>query len=292
MAAQRFLLDARRAAAVALGLAASGAQAGLLDGLGSPTYREDFEGEISFPTTPEVDTQGFGGMDAFRSGNPLPLAPTISGGEMLIAVQEASPFTVALRGSGGSVPIAVETDARIGLAARFDGYETVQDPTNGQFQTAAVTLQDSTLGNGASGYLLEFGPGALRVAVSNLGPFLSGYDDVALSSTAEAAIRAGDAFTVELLFDGAADTAQASITVGAETFTTEATTTSTFAAMDAIDAAIVVNTTTNNSPPIATIASDVQEFALTARVPEPGAGAAALEVVATCAALARRRTAR
>lgn len=290
MATSRFLRDARRAAAVALGFAAADAQAGLLDGLGSPTYAEDFEGEISFPTTPELDALGFGGMDAFRSGDPLPLAPTISGGEMLIAVQEASPFVVALRGSGGSVPIAVEADARIGLAARFDGYETVQDPTYGQFQTAAVTLQDSTLGNGASGYLLEFGTGALRVAVSNLGPFLSGYDDVTLSSTAEAAIRAGDAFTVELLFDGAAATAQASVTVNAETFTTDAMTSSTYAAMDAIDAAIVVNTTTNNSPPIATIASDVKEFAL--HVPEPDAGAAALAVVATLAGLARRRTTR
>ena len=98
-----------------------------------------------------------------------------------------------------------------------------------------------------------------------------------LSPTAEAAIRSGDAFTVELLFDGAAATAQASVTANAET-------------KDAIDAALVVNTTTNNSPPIATIASDVKDFVL--HVPEPGAGAAALAVIATCAALARRRTAR
>ena len=268
---------------------ATGAAAELVSVLGSPVYIEDFEGEIAFPTTPEVDTLGFGGTLAFRSGNPLPLAPTISDGEALIAVQEASPFTVPLRGSGVEVPISMLADSAIGVSGCFDGYETVKDPTNGQFQTAAVTLSDSTLDNGASGYLLELGSGALRLAVSNLGPgILLGYDDVFLTTSAEDAIRGGMPFVVELLFDGTARTAQASLTVGGETFTTDAMSSSTFDLMDAIDAVLLVNTTTNNAPPIATIASDLKDFAIYA-APEPGGSAAAGVALFTLAMRARRR---
>lgn len=51
---------------VALCFAAGEVHAGLLDALGSPQWVEDFEGETAFPTTPEVDTLGFGGLEPVK----------------------------------------------------------------------------------------------------------------------------------------------------------------------------------------------------------------------------------
>jgi len=246
-------------------------------------YYEDFIGENAFPLTPELDPLGFGGMDAYRQGDPLPLAPTVTGGEMLIQITEPADSEVLLQSSGGAVPVEFAEGTAVGVRARYDGFEVV---ATGQFLAAGVTLLDSVLGNGASGYLLDFQDAGLRVVVSNLSPIgLDGYDDVFLTPSAEAAIRAGNAFEVELRFDQTARTAQAALTVGGEVFQTDATTSATFTAMQP-DLALVLNALTNNGPPIATIASDVQDFAIFA--PEPGPGGAALAAAAALAAMRRR----
>jgi hypothetical protein len=149
-----------------------------------------------------------------------------------------------------------------------------------------VSLRDASIANGAAGYLLDFQGGALRLVVSNLGPvFVSGYDEVVLSQTADEAIRAGDPFELELLFDQVARTAQAALTVGAEVFTTDATSSPTFDAME-IDQAQIANTTSNNGTPFASIGSDAQRYAI--YVPEPGGTALALAAVAALAMRARR----
>lgn len=243
---------------------------GLLADLGAPVYLEDFTGEISFPLTPEVDASGFGGMVVYREGDPLPLAPTLTGGEMLIAVTESVSSSEDRQTSGAALPVSFAAGDAIGVRARFDGFEVV---STGQFLAAGVTLSDTTIANGAAGYLLDFQDAPLRLAVSNLSVFFSGYDDVFLTEAADAAIRAGDPFEVELRFDQTARTAQAALTVGSEVFLTEATTSTTFDVMQ-VDQALVVNTVTNTGVEVATIASDVQDFAVLA--PEPGAGAAAL----------------
>lgn len=255
----------------------------LLEDLGL-VYLEDFAGEISFPLTPEVDTSGFGELFAYRSGDPLPGAPTLTGGEMLIAIAEPASSSQNLQSSGAGLSVSFAEAIPIGVVGRFDGFEVV---STGQFLAAGVTVLDTAIANGASGYLLDFQSGLLRLAVSNLSVFFSGYDDVFLTPTADAAIRAGDAFEIELRFDQTARTAQAALTVGNEVFQTEATTSATFDAMQ-IDQALIVNTLTNTGPPIATIASDVQDFAILA--PEPGAGVAALAVALALHGLTRRRT--
>lgn len=254
----------------------------LLADLGAPTYLEDFAGEISFPLTPEVDASGFGGMVVHRAGDPLPLAPTLTGGEMLIAIAEPADSSVSLQSSGAALPVSFAEGVPIGARGRFDGFEVV---STGQFLAAGVTLLDTAIANGASGYLLDFQDAGLRLAVSNLSVFFSGYDEVFLTPSADAAIRAGDAFEVELRFDQTARTAQAALTVGSEVFQTEATTSATFDAMQ-VDRALVVNTLTNTGPPIATIASDVQDFAI--YVPAPDGAAPTLAAGAALAAMRAR----
>jgi len=282
----------RSAGVLAVGLLVVGAGPGgaraldLVAGLGSPVYVEDFEGELAFPLSPEVDPLGFGGMVGHRVGAPLPLLPTLSGGELLIAVSESAVATALLQSSGGAVAIEPPPNWRIGLLGRFDGFEAVRDATNGQFTTVTVTLLDSALANGAAGYLLDFQSGALRLAVSSVGGILTGYDDVFLSATAEDAIRAGDPFEIELLFDQTARTAQASLTVAGETFRTGATSSPPFDALQP-DQALVANTTTNNDPPPASVASDVQDFSI--YVPAPDGAAPALACVGVLALRRRRR---
>ena len=270
---------------IACGLSAGSAGAStLLAGL-AQVYFEDFEEELAFPLTPEVDSLVLGGMVGHRIGDPLPLLPTLSGGEMLIFVSEAADSEALLQSSGAELPFAPQAGEQIGLRGRFDGFETVRDLTNGSFQTAAVVLVDSGLGSGVAGYLLEFQGSDLRVVVSSVGLGLSGFAEVFLSSTADEAIRAGDPFEIELLFDLATRTAQAALTVGGEVFETAATTSAAFDALD-IDTARVANTSTNNEAPPATVASDVQDFAIF--VPAPDSGAAALAAVAGLAALRAR----
>lgn len=257
----------------------------LLDGI-EQVYFEDFEGELAFPLDPELDSLGFGGMLGDRSGDPLPLLPTLSDGELLIAVSEsplAAP-TAQLQASGGVVAIAPPPGARIGLVGRFEDFEAVRDAVNGQFSTVAVALLDTAAANGVAGYLLDFQSGALRLAVSSTAGILTGYDDVFLSPTAEAAIRAGESFEVELLFDLTTRAAQASLTAAGETFRTDVTTSPVFDALEP-DQAVVTNTTTNNDPPPASVASDVESFAI--HVPEAGGSAAALVTALALALRAR-----
>lgn len=256
----------------------------LLADLGAPVYLEDFAGESAFPLTPEVDTPGFGGMVVRREGDPLPLAPTVTGGEMLIRLTEPESSSALVQFSGGAVPVSFAEGVPLGVRGRFDGFEVV---ATGQFLATGVTLFDTAIANGAAGYLLDFQGGPLRLAVSNLSPIgLAGYDDVFLTESADEAIRAGDAFEIELRFDQTARTAQAALTVGSEGFETEATSSATFDAMEP-DQAFVVSHATNDGPPIATVAADVQDFAIF--VPEPGAGAAAPAAAFALAAAAARR---
>jgi hypothetical protein len=264
--------------------AGSAAASDLLDGLGQ-SYFEDFEDELAFPLTPEVDSLGLGGMMGHRTGDPLPLLPTLSGGELLIFVSEAVGSGALLQSSGAQVPFEPALAGRVGLRGRFDGFETVADVTNNSFLTAAVTLADREFPSGVAAYLLDFQTGGLRIAVSSVGLQLSGFDTVFVSSTAEDAIRDGDPFEIELLFDLTDRTAQAALTVGGEIFQTDATTSAIFDALD-IGFAVVANTNSNNEAPLATIASDVQDFAIF--VPAPGSGAAALAAGVTLAALRAR----
>lgn len=256
----------------------------LLAELGAPIYVEDFAGQVAFPLSPETDPFALGGMTGHQVGSPLPPLPTLTGTEMAIAVQESTTVTSGLQSSGAQLsftPPAI--GPQVGLLGRFDDFATV---STGQFMTVAVTLRDSAIANGASGYLLDFQSGLLRLVVSNLGPlFLSGYDEVVLSQTADEAIRAGDSFELELLFDQDAKTAQAALTVGEEVFTTDATTSTTFDEMQ-IDQALVVNSVNNNGDPFASIASDAQRYEI--YVPEPGGVAAALAALAALALRARR----
>ncbi len=252
-------------------LAPRAAATELTSQLGAPVYVEDFDLETAFPLSPETDPFEFGGMAGYQRGDPLAPLPTLTGTELAIAVVEADPSSASLQASGAFLAFTPPAGEGVGLRGHFDGFAAVRDATRGQFQTATVTLGDTTIANGAAGYLLDFQSGALRLAVSNLGPlFLGGYDDVFLTQTAEDAIRAGDPFEIELLFDRVARTAQASLTVGEESFQTAATTSSTFDTME-IDSALIANTTANNDAPLASIASNAQRFEI--YVPEPSATA-------------------
>ncbi len=273
---------------IGCGLTAGSATASdLLAGLDQVYFEdfEDFEDELAFPLTPEIDTLGLGAMAGHRLGNPLPLLGTLSGAELLLFVGEAVASDALIQSSGGQVPFAPDGGRQLGLRSRFDGFETVPDATNGSFLTAAVTFADSGFGSGVAGYLLDFQSGGLRIAVSSVAAAPSGFGAVFLSQTAEDSIRAGNPFEVELLFDLTARTAQAALTVGAEVFQTPATTSPAFDTLD-IGLAVVTNTNTNNAAPPATVASDVQDFAIF--VPAPGAGATMPVALATLAMLHRR----
>ena len=270
---------------IGCGLTAGHAKASdLLAGLGE-VYFEDFEDELAFPLTPELDTLGLGAMVGHRLGNPQPLLGTISGGELLVFVGEAVGSDALIQSSGGQVAFEPEGGGRLGLRGRFDGFETVPDATNGSFLTAAVTLADSGFGSGVAAYLLDFQSGGLRVAVSSVAAIPSGFGAVFLSPTAEGSIRAGNPFEVELLFDLSDRTAQAALTVGNEVFETAVTTSPVFDTLD-IGLAVVANTNTNNEAPLATVASDVQDFAIF--VPAPGGALASWVSWATLAALRSR----
>lgn len=275
---------------MAVVLAASRAMAGdLLAPLGPAEYVETFAGETAFPLAPDFDSFALGGMTGFQRGDPLPPLPALGDDVLGLVASEADPSMDVLQSAGAQLSITAPDERQIGLLGRFEAFATVTDPQFGAFQSVGVTLLDTSLENGASAYLLDdFQGQGLRVVVSNLGPlFLTGYDDEPLSDTAEAAIRAGDPFEIELLFDEAARTARASLTVGAETFTTIATNSASFDAMDAIDRALVVATTNNNGGTLASIAADATRFEL--RVPEPGSAAAAGAAAAALLALSRRR---
>lgn len=138
-------------------------------------------------------------MIGFQSGNPTPLLPTLSGGEMLIAVSESTVVTAGLQVSGGSVAIP---------------------PLGGRV-----------------------GPGILQ-----------GDGEAVLSGPAGAMARSGQPFDVELLVDTVARTAQASITVGADTFDTAVTTAPAFELMQP-DLAVQANSVMNNGAPYAQIAT-------------------------------------
>jgi len=276
------------ALAIVVVLVASRAIAGeLLAPLGPADYVETFAGETAFPLAPDFDSFALGGMTGFQRGDPLPAFPALGDDVLGILASEADPSMDVLQSTGAQLSITAPDERQIGLLGRFEAFATVTDPQFGAFQTLGVTLLDTSLDNGASAYLLEFQNAGLRIVVSNLGPlFLTGYDDEFLSPTAEAAIRAGDPFEIELLFDEAERTARASLTVGAETVTTIATNSVTFDAMDAIDRALVVAATNNNGGPLASIAADATRFEL--RVPEPGSAAAAGAIAAALLALSRR----
>lgn len=277
------------AIAIAVVLVASRAIAGeLLAPLGPADYVETFAGETAFPLTPDFDSLALGGMVALQRGDPLPPLPTLGGDVLGVIASESASSNEVIQSAGAALALTVPQGRQVGVLGRFDAFETVNDPQYGAFQTLGVALLDRSLDNGASAYLLEFQNAGLRVVVSNLGPlFFTGYDDVFLSASAEQAIRAGEPFDIELLFDETARTARASLTVGAETFTTIATNSATFDAMDAVDRALVVATTNNNGVPLASIGADASRFDL--RVPEPSSAAAAGAAAAALLALSWRR---
>ena len=279
------------AVAAAIGIAAAAADAvTLLAPLGSPVYVESFNGETAFPTMPDTNTAGQGAMVLYQVGSPLPTAPTFTGTRIQInAVESAG--AAGLQGVGGRVPISGFTSGKIGLYGRFDSFSVVPDNMNGAFQTAAVTLFDSTLNNGASAYLLDFQNQLLRVVVSNLTFPFQGYAQVSLTTTADAAIRGGAAFELELLFDNDANTAQAALKVGSEYFQTPATTAATFTSMTAIDGALGVNTSTNNAAPTAQIATRLDQYEIYG-LPEPSGIAMGLAGVALIAVSPRARSRR
>ncbi|MEZ4333177.1 MAG: hypothetical protein R3F35_15560 [Myxococcota bacterium] len=264
----------------------------LLDDLGEPGWVEDFTGETGFPTTPDVDSNGLGGLDALQLGDPLPSAPTFDGSGLSIPVVEAPGSAANLQSAGARLAIGpAPSTGTIGLYGRFDGYSVTNDPVNGAFQTVALTFRDLTVGNGVSAYLLSFGSGSLRIAISNLGPgILGGYQQVFLSPTADAAIRGGAAFEIELRFDLDVRELQGSLRVGDELFVTPVSTHPSFDTLDALEDAIFVTTSTNNDAPAASVGARIDR--IETYLPEPDAlcaSSAACGLLIHWAGLRRRR---
>ncbi len=192
----------------------------------SSVYVEDFEGESSFPTTPETDIREVGGLVSPTSGNGPPAPPALVSGA---AVSSLTPATggeafeqqnvvgvmafagsVAIRGSYSSYASAITGSGHtIVLASLTSSLDPVQ---NVVVSARLGHLKDAF---GATGEFLFFEIGENDVSTS---AYYSGSVTI-LGPTAISALFSGAPFEMDLRIEPDTLQATGSMTIGAETFT-------------------------------------------------------------------------
>ena len=119
----------------------------LLAGFGSPVYLEDYSGEAVFPTTPETDSLGLGGLLGGAFGNGPPLAPALTGSDAAFDATSTGfaggplPAETALVAGGGA---SISSD--VAVQAQYDSYTLTAVGNSQTF--AGVFLQTAPLPGG------------------------------------------------------------------------------------------------------------------------------------------------
>jgi hypothetical protein len=175
-------------------------------------YEEDFDGETSFSTTPEVDAIAAGGMDAtslplsgvpILSGTAISASVSASGDGVVVAAMGSNSFgtdSFNLRGEFSALSASLDASAVVVLDAAIDSGEAFQ--------------------GGIEVVLRVDNPGALvaRLLVterdgSTLGPDRDNLLEVSVPTDALAALLAGAAFVLDCQIDRAAETVTGSIDI-------------------------------------------------------------------------------
>lgn len=173
-------------------------------------YHETFEGETSFPTTPEIDLHqvGNGVGLGFRDHtfDPIVPGPTLSGGAAIVLLPADSfgvPESAVLFGIGTNVTDSVGFRGSFaGLSATASGLAGLH-AAYGNGSEAVRAHVVASLGSPASASLL--------VEYQGAGGYLN--DSMSLGSAAATAITTGAAFTVDLWLDKGDLVAEASVDV-------------------------------------------------------------------------------
>jgi hypothetical protein len=182
-------------------------------------YRENYVGEVSYPTSADVDLMGAGGLTAYSSlghvGKPVLTGtaahvsiPGFEAPHILQTVIDGGTHGTAdlgVRGAFDNLVLSSDGVVQVGVGAYFDdGFGEV-------LVYADVFIVQDSIG-GHSGFLLlgeydpSFGPPVTTIEL--------------FSAAALSALLAGESFTVDLFVDRAADVADASVAIdGVGTFT-------------------------------------------------------------------------
>ena len=167
---------------------------------GHLVYREDFEAESTYPTTPNLDFVSMGGATGFD----FPV--NAGGGGPELTGTAARAFLDALGAGFESVDFAagslVSSDA--GARVEFAGLTITGD---GDFGAGVSAISNAAnRGIGVSVLLDQVGAtatGTFRIAEDVIGGAVVVSSEVALSGAQVNALLAGDAFTIDLFFDRA-----------------------------------------------------------------------------------------
>lgn len=204
----------------------SGPASGLIDHL-VPIYSEDFEGESSFPTTPEFDPILLGGMSDLPIGNSSPSA-TFDGSNLSIGLSAtAGPFFVEQLIAGPFSAFAPLMT--VGARAVLSGYDATVNGVGQTFAGLVLSGPGGVVTANLQRFVSSLNPAddLLGLVVSDL-DLLTGatnsFDFVVLTGATRAAVEAGQAVEIELLFDGVSGSASAAATIGTVQIATAAIT--------------------------------------------------------------------
>lgn len=179
-------------------------------------YEENFNGEVSFPITPEVDDIAAGGLIGFsESAGGFGAPPTLTGTAVHESVSASSTFAEGLiflsnsigtasfnlRGEFAGLSASLDTQAFIQLAANIDtGAINV-----GGIQTILL-IQDDVMGGLKASINVVEADGTLPSGFNN---FL----EVPLAASETSALLAGAAFVLDCQIDRGAETVTGSIDI-------------------------------------------------------------------------------
>ena len=185
-------------------------------------YRENFLGETGFPTTPEVDPTGMGGLSPFVAGDgppPIPIVDGIGGTVTLAAASSLGPAgeSASVVVGGGSFGPSLEFFQVGGtfqnFSRTFNGIGAVQ---------ANVSVVDDLLTASVVAILGDGSDGDMSIIVLEQAFAGTSNDQlrVTLPDSVRVAILGGASFDIELLVDRQLGTATASLGVGSDVFAT------------------------------------------------------------------------
>jgi len=177
--------------------------------LGTLVYDEDFVGEVSTPTTPELDWNGFGGLDLSIAGNGSPPAGTINpSGHVtwsLTSVAATSPFPNEISGlEAFSADIPSVTN--VGVSGDFDALNA---SLTGALAAGGVFLRSATGAVSVQVYENAAGNATLLVSEQNAA------GAIIASATAPIGVIGGGPFATELFLDRSEGTVTGTSIVGA-----------------------------------------------------------------------------
>lgn len=188
---------------VAVGVAFATAPAGNALDFSSANliYEESYVGETGYPTTPEVDLIGAGGLSPLLDGGAVP--PTIADGEAAVALS-TPPSSQAV---GSAFPGAGVGTSSIGLRGWFNDL----DPASPEGQVNAGVQAFYPVEGGIAALVTIQSMGGGSIGALTMFDGLSGSTSLPLGAAQVAAILAGTPFTVDLFVDRGAALASGSL---------------------------------------------------------------------------------